>query len=206
MPSRARRLADERLSLEQLEHAVARAVGADDDDVAGDLPLQLVGRAEGDDLAVVDDRDAVAERVRLLEVVRRQEHGRAGVAQLAHLVPHPRAALRIEARRRLVEEQQLRQVHEPDADVEPALLPAGIGLRRAVGAVGELERGDQLRGALHGARALVMPVEPSLHDQLGAPRDLGCAAALLAHVADLVAHLGRVVQEVEPGDRRLRRS
>ena len=47
------------------------------------------------------------------------------------------------------------------------------------------------------------PVEPALDDQLGAAGDLGRAAAFLADVADLVAHLGGVVQEVEARDGRL---
>ena len=80
-----------------------------------------------------------------------------GVAELAHLVPHPRSALRIEAGGRLVEEEQLGQVHEPDADVEAALLPARIGLGRSVGAVVELERRDELRRRAATARAFVIP-------------------------------------------------
>ena len=49
--------------------------------------LQLVGRAEDRDPAVVDDADAVG-LLGLVEVVRRQEDGRAvGVADLAQVVP-----------------------------------------------------------------------------------------------------------------------
>ena len=51
-------------------------VDDDLDPLAADLRLELVGRAAGDDLAVVDDRDRVGELVRLLEVLRRQQQRR----------------------------------------------------------------------------------------------------------------------------------
>jgi len=44
-----------------------------DDLLGADAALQRGGRVERDDLAVVDDRDAVTELVGLLHVVRRQE-------------------------------------------------------------------------------------------------------------------------------------
>ena len=54
-------------------------------------PLQLVGRALGDDAAVVDDPDAVGELVGLLEVLRGEEDGHAELAvEPPHLVPHAR--------------------------------------------------------------------------------------------------------------------
>src|SRR5947208_1969049 len=46
-------LADEGLAAKEFEGLVASAVDADRDDVAGDAALQLIGRAFGDDLAVV---------------------------------------------------------------------------------------------------------------------------------------------------------
>src|SRR5262249_31935906 len=47
--------------------------------------------------AVIDDRQPVAQGVGLLQVVRRQEHGYATLAQAPDLVPEPRAAMRVEA-------------------------------------------------------------------------------------------------------------
>ena len=49
----------------------------DRDHVVADLRLQALGRPLGDDLAGVDDRHPVAELVGLLQVLRRQEDGRA---------------------------------------------------------------------------------------------------------------------------------
>ena len=45
-----------------------------------DLGLEVVGGVRGDDPALVDDHDPVAERVGLVEVVRGQEHRRAALA------------------------------------------------------------------------------------------------------------------------------
>ncbi|GMA89826.1 hypothetical protein GCM10025869_03550 [Homoserinibacter gongjuensis] len=44
------------------------------------------------------------------------------LAQLQDVLPEVRATLRVEARGRLVEEQQRRGVHEPERDIEAALL------------------------------------------------------------------------------------
>ena len=76
------------------------AVGGDrDDGVGADLLLELGRRVEGQDLAVVDDRDPLAELVGLLHVVRGQQDGLAvGVELLDELVQRE-AALRVEARR-----------------------------------------------------------------------------------------------------------
>src|SRR5690348_13448489 len=53
---------------------VGRGVGLDlDDRLAAERAHELGGRAERDHLAVVDDRDAVAERLRLVHEVRGEE-------------------------------------------------------------------------------------------------------------------------------------
>ena len=127
--------------------AASAPASADGHHVAGDLPLELGRRALGDDLAVVDDGDPVAERVGLVEVVGGEEDGHALVAQPAHLVPHVGAALRVEAGGRLVEEDDLRLVDDAERDVDPAPLAAGVGLALAVGVLGELEGVQRVGGA-----------------------------------------------------------
>ena len=101
----------------------------------------------GDDQAVVDDDHPVGDRVGLLEVVGGQ-HDRGAVlrVQPLDLLLEVGPVLRVEAGRRLVEEQQPRRVHQADRDVEPAALAAGQGRDRAVGVLGEVERLDQLVG------------------------------------------------------------
>src|SRR5256714_1110525 len=96
--------------------------------VAEGTPAELkaqVGRgALGDDVPVVDDPDAVGEHVGLLQVLRRQEDGDAVLArEPGDLRPQGRAALRVEAGRRLVEEEHARAVDEPEPEVDAALHP-----------------------------------------------------------------------------------
>ena len=61
-------------------------------------PPQPARGVEGDDLAVVDDRDAVAQTVGLGHVVRGQHQRRAALAQVDHRVPQEQARLRVQAR------------------------------------------------------------------------------------------------------------
>src|SRR5206468_10900208 len=87
--------------------------GNDLDGRPTDAGLQLVRRALGDDVAVVDDPDTVGEDVGLFEVLRGQENSDTVVArQPADLVPERGPALDVEPGRRLVEEQDPRRVDE----------------------------------------------------------------------------------------------
>src|SRR6185503_643693 len=90
------------LAGQERDRLVGGGADLEGDDVAGDAALELGGGAGGDDLAVVDDEDAVAERVRLVEVVGGEEDGGAvAIAQAADVAPQVGAAVRIEAGRRL---------------------------------------------------------------------------------------------------------
>ena len=132
------------------------AVDADRDDVAGDLLLELVGRALGDDPAVVDDREAVAERVGLLEVVGREEDRRAAARAAAGSRPTCRA--RACGSRPVVGSSRKSTCGRwtmPSADVEPAAHAAGVragraGRRRARGRArrGPRSRAPSRRGVL----------------------------------------------------------
>ena len=95
----------------------------------GHEPLQLARRALGDDPAVVEQRDPRCEAVGLLEVLRRQEDRDAVGHELADDLPHDPPAARVEAGRRLVEEDDPRLADERHRQVEPALHPARV--RRA---------------------------------------------------------------------------
>ena len=87
--------------------------------------LQFPRRTAGDDLARVDDGHAIAEPLRLFDVVRRHHDrsflGAQFLDQIANFQPH----LRIEAAGRLVEKKHLRIVDQREGDREPLLLPAG---------------------------------------------------------------------------------
>ena len=66
------------------------------------------------------------------------------LAEVPDLVPHAGPRLRVEAGRRLVEEEDLRPVDDAEPDVEPAAHAAGVGAGRAVGGRLEVERGEDL--------------------------------------------------------------
>ena len=113
-----------------------------------DLGLERVRRALGDDLAGVDDRDALRERIGFLEVLGCQEDRHTVlVGEAGHLVPERRPALDVEAGGRLVQEQQSRLVYERERQVESALHPAGVAADLAVGRIGQAHAVDQLIAA-----------------------------------------------------------
>ena len=78
----------------------------------------------GDDPAAGDDRHPVREPLRLVHVVGGQEDGLAELAQTRRSPPRPGGGRRVEAGRRLVEEEQLGVADQRDADVETAQLAA----------------------------------------------------------------------------------
>ena len=61
------------------------------------------------------------------------------------LGPHDGPDLRVEPRRRLVEEEHARAVHEAHGDVEPPLHAARVGAGQPVGRIGEAEALEQRR-------------------------------------------------------------
>ena len=94
------------------------------------LALHVVGRPDHRDPAVVDDAHAIR-LLGLLEVVGGQEHGGAVlVADVAQVAPQPVAADRVEAGRRLVEEQDPGPVHQAPDDLELALHAARVAPQR----------------------------------------------------------------------------
>ena len=119
--------------------------------LAADDPLEPVGGVVRDDPAVVDDGDLVGERVGLLQVLRGQQHRRPVGDQRADDVPHVLALGRVEAGRRLVEEDHVRAADQARGQVEPPAHAAGVGLGRPVGGLGQVEPLEQLGGPLPGA-------------------------------------------------------
>ena len=95
---------------------------------------------------MVDDRDPFAELVGLFHVVRREHDGLALRVQLADDVPQGEAALRVEARRRLVEEQHVGIVHDRPGDHQPLGHAARHLGDVGRGPVGQAELLEQLVG------------------------------------------------------------
>src|SRR5690606_14733987 len=182
-----------------------------------DDPDELLAGALGLDGAGVDDADAVAQPLGLLHVVRRVEHRHALGGQRLDGLEDRVARLRVHADGGLVEDEKLGPVEEPDADVQPALHAAGELLGRALGAVGQADELEHLRGALPelGAAEAVEPPEEQevlprgelgvdrelLRDEAEQPLRLDLARA---HPAPGDPHLA-VVGGEQPGDHRDRR-
>ena len=182
--------------------AGARVGGHDFDGRAADLLLQLRGRALGDDLAVVDDPHAVGQRVGLLEVLRGQEHGHAlVVGEPRDLLPQRAAALQVQARRRLVEEQDARAVHERQREVQAALHAARVAADAAVGGFGQADALEQL---LRAARAVGLrhSLQRRLQHQVLATGEDRVERGLLQRGADRRAHLRALAHDVEAADAR----
>ena len=119
--------------------------------------FRSVGRALGDDLAVVDDADPVGELVGLLEVLRGEEDRHAELlVEPAHLVPHARPAHRVEPGGRLVEEQDVGVVHERGGEVEASLHAARVRADAPIEGVGEVDQLAELG-------------DPLLHHRFGRP-------------------------------------
>ena len=110
------------------------------------LALSSAATALGDRAAVVDDDDAVREVVRLLEVLRGQQHVGAVAHELADGLPEPDPARRVEAGRRLVEQQQLRCADERGAEVEPAAEAARPPAHEPGTRLGEVESFEDVVG------------------------------------------------------------
>ena len=168
----------------------------------GDLRLQRGGRALGDDRAAIDDPDAVGQHVGLLEVLRRQEDGRALLTRQARdLVPQRGARLHVEAGRRLVEEEDARAVQQRQREVQPALHAARVGRRPAIGGVGEADALEQLvaAAAALGARDAL---QPALQAHVLAAGQHRVERHVLQRDADRGAHLGSLLRDVVARDGR----
>ena len=143
----------------------------------GPLLDQRTRAALGDDPAVVHDDEPVAELLGLVHVVRRQHQRHPVPLEPEQPVPQHMPGLRVEARGRLVEEQDLRLVDQRAGDRQPALHAAGQRLDEAVGTVGEVRELEQLVGPLadHGAREPeVAPVDERLSRTVSSPSSESC--------------------------------
>src|SRR5206468_11976255 len=79
----------------------------DDRRAASELGDEGGRTAVGHDLAVVQDRDVVRELLRLVEIVRGEEDGPALPLEVSNQRPEFPPGARIQARRRLIEEEEL---------------------------------------------------------------------------------------------------
>ena len=92
------------------------------------LAAQLGTRAEQHDVALAEQRDAVADALHAIEQMRRQQHRDVALLELADDLQQLDRRLRIEAGGRLVEDRDLRVLHQDFGKAEP--LPHAARERR----------------------------------------------------------------------------
>jgi class 3 adenylate cyclase len=162
-------------------------------------PHQRIGRVEGEQPTVIHDPDPVREQSRLVHVVGREDQRHVGVAQLAQAVPDEEPRRRIETRRRLVEEEHPRRVHERAGDHHALGLPAGEEVRLVARTVEQAELLEQLIGALVALprrHAVVRRVE----DEVVADRDRPVEVAPLRHDGELLPRPHGVADDLDAAD------
>jgi hypothetical protein len=117
-----------------------------EDALALDPALELVRAAEGEDPAVVDDRDPVAELVGLLHVVGREKDRPAGDRGLPRedQLADGASGGHVQAERRLVEEEDPRVVEQAAGEVHPLTLAGGQGADVLLALLLHPDRVDQL--------------------------------------------------------------
>ena len=117
----------------------ARVVGGAQRVAAGGRGEQLGERALVDDAAGADDRDAVAQLLDLGHQVAGEQHGDALVGEPPDQRAHVAHAGRVEAGRRLVEQQQPRVAQQRAGDAEPLAHAVRVAADPVLGAVGEVD-------------------------------------------------------------------
>src|SRR5919107_5376157 len=98
--------------------------------------LEILAATPGDDIAAVDERYILAERLGLLQVMRRQENGHPTTVEFLDVAPQLVAQLHVHTRRRLVQKEDFGVVNEGPREEHPPLHAA----RERVGALIALVR------------------------------------------------------------------
>ncbi len=129
-------------------------------DVPGD---HFPGRAGGDEAAPVHDGQAVAQALGLVHEVGREQHRLALLGEPLQALPDEVAGLGIEARGGLVEDQQVRVVHQGPGEGQAPFHAAGQGVEAGVRPPVQAAEFQQLRDA--GPHGRVRQAEVAAIDQ-----------------------------------------
>ena len=152
---------------------------------------QRARRALGDDVAAVHDHEPIAELLGFVHVVRGEHERDALALQAGTAGPKQVARLRVEAGRRLVEQEHVGRVDQPASDREPSLHAARERVDLGVAPVAQLHEVEQLGGPLADERS--RQVEVAAVDHHVVPhRQLGVEVVLLRHDAEARADLRAV--------------
>src|SRR5271169_5212674 len=109
---------------------------------------QLIKSADRDEFAFAQDSQAVAQPLRLFHVVRRIKDGVAVIAQAANDFQDLLTRLRVNARGRLVEQNELRLMYQRNREIQAALHAAGKYADLSVAVRIQAHQCQQLVGAL----------------------------------------------------------
>ena len=124
-------------TLQQIWGVPAKAEAQEE--AAGNGSLQLLRGSQSDDAAMINDGEALTQRVGLFHVVSGQQNRFAALVVFADDFPQEQTGLRVQASTRLVQEKDLRIVHHGASDGETLHHAAGESANHLVGAIGELE-------------------------------------------------------------------
>jgi hypothetical protein len=152
-------------------------------------------------LTVVEQNDLIGEAIGFLQVLRGQHERHAFLDEAAEELPEVVAALRIEAGRRLVEEQHRRARDQAGRKIEPPAHAPGERPHQALSCLLEPQLGEQLRGApAHGRTRQVVETAHELEVRAG--REQAVDGGALPRQSDTSTHLGGLGDGVEAGHER----
>ena len=160
---------------------------------------QLAGGLVGDQLAVVDDGDALAQLFRLLEVMGGEHHRHPGGVHFLDQLPQLAAQFDIDAGSRLVEHQHRRRMDQRLGDQQPPLHPARERARIGLRLVLKMDRAQQFHRAPQRLGDAVEPGGVLQHLDRGEKR---IEHDLLRHDADRALGVAHVGIDIEAPDRR----
>ena len=164
--------------------------------LATDLPLELVRRALGDHEPLVDDGDAIAQAIGLVQVLGREENRRPLGHEALDELPEAESAPGIEAGRRLVEKEHGRPRNKRAGEVEPSAHAAGIRLHDAVAGLRQVELLEQLVRAFAGGSPAHV-VEPPDHLEVLEAGHVLVDRGVLARNADLPSQQRGIREDVD---------
>ncbi len=120
-------------------HCGGVILSADGDDIPADLALELLRCPSSDDLAVVDDGDVRAKLGFVHVMSRHKDGGPELFPQLEQVAPDVVPRLRIEAKRGLIEKEDLWPVKDAARDLQASAHAAGESLDQAVRPIAQLD-------------------------------------------------------------------
>ena len=167
---------------------------------AAHLCLELGRRALGDLAAPVDDGNPVREAVGLIEILRGQQDGAAVCDQRPDRLPHLAAGAWVQARRRLVEEDQRGPGHQARRQIETASHAARVVHDVSVRGLGQVEPRQEV---IPDAAGLLrrQPLQPPEETEVLATGEQIIDRRVLAGHPDQLSHRVGLTPDVVAEDR-----